>query len=743
LRRFVSATQTDRRLVAVSGKGKGKQSKSAVAPKETASAAASAQMVALQAAFTQERQALLAKVAALEAQVAMQQTLLTSLQQQLASAASTTSSSTTTTSNTSNTSNTSTKSPKVNRKLALEPDTAAPATAASTGVLDVPVVVASTSVVTAPAPLITVTASVPAVHEADASASPKMSVRKARPGDGASPTPGSPVKDAIAASREKSSTVGGLDYSARRAAREAEREEERKRREEERLAREKAEADDLAARAEQREKRRLERLRKPSDDESRTGSQSPAIDTGTAAPAAAPAAPTGAAAAAAAAGALDASGILVDVPPTSVKLVFGRSAAQVELDIKPDDTIGSLRRRLFDEKLVPSEWAAQRVGGGGYTQSDVLIGKLTDTKFEPHPSRRTMQELRYELNNDNKLVVHVRPSIPLLPAGVRAPDLLLRMRQVLSDSATSIDAKAADSLAKRVARRAGSSVGSAPGSHRAAERSKWLPVSDVLPFAEVAIKWEWSVVAEAWQHSIVLVSVDARPFSEGAMRQAYYCRVLSDGERGYVAKFAKNEREPRRTYFEDVRMQTIASDLAKRFNDARPPKTVDVVCASVLEFPYRGSGSGEGDDVDVRRVCGLEAAIEDVSVDTPFRKYNNNTGWKTDEGVRNTPQAFSHFTYEATQKQMIVVDIQGVALVNGDVYTDPQIHVVGGVGFGVGNHGKAGIDAFLATHTCNAVCRHLNLPTVTAQANAVTSAVISESGKDNAGATVPKPILSL
>ena len=44
------------------------------------------------------------------------------------------------------------------------------------------------------------------------------------------------------------------------------------------------------------------------------------------------------------------------------------------------------------------------------------------------------------------------------------------------------------------------------------------------------------------------------------------------------------------------------------------------------------------------------------------------------EDQRNTPQAFSHFTYEASCQSMLVVDVQGV----GDVYTDPQIHTIDG-----------------------------------------------------------------
>lgn len=49
-------------------------------------------------------------------------------------------------------------------------------------------------------------------------------------------------------------------------------------------------------------------------------------------------------------------------------------------------------------------------------------------------------------------------------------------------------------------------------------------------------------------------------------------------------------------------------------------------------------------------------------------------------------QAFSHFTFERSGHQLIVVDIQGV----GDLYTDPQIHTEKGTDFGDGNLGRRG-----------------------------------------------------
>ena len=46
-------------------------------------------------------------------------------------------------------------------------------------------------------------------------------------------------------------------------------------------------------------------------------------------------------------------------------------------------------------------------------------------------------------------------------------------------------------------------------------------------------------------------------------------------------------------------------------------------------------------------------------------------------------QAFSHFTFERSGHQMIVVDVQGV----GDLYTDPQIHTAKADEYGEANLG--------------------------------------------------------
>lgn len=110
-------------------------------------------------------------------------------------------------------------------------------------------------------------------------------------------------------------------------------------------------------------------------------------------------------------------------------------------------------------------------------------------------------------------------------------------------------------------------------------------------------------------------------------------------------------------------------------------------------------------------------------IDGKYTKYNSNTGWVgqkepeddgPSEAIRLTPQAFSHFTWERTGGDKMVVDIQGV----GDLYTDPQIHSIdhstggAGSGYGHGNLGPKGVGLFFLTHQCNDVCRKLGLQAV-------------------------------
>lgn len=135
-------------------------------------------------------------------------------------------------------------------------------------------------------------------------------------------------------------------------------------------------------------------------------------------------------------------------------------------------------------------------------------------------------------------------------------------------------------------------------------------------------------------------------------------------------------------------MQALCSLWAERYNQEKPPKQIEYLKAYLIELIDRPNKS----------IMLLERKLEGE-----FIKYSDNKGSVSTK--RNTPQTFSHFTYEKSKNYLVIVDIQGV----GDCYTDPQIHTKDREGFGVGNSGKQGIEQFISTHNCNALCKALNL----------------------------------
>ncbi|VDK67551.1 unnamed protein product [Onchocerca ochengi] len=217
---------------------------------------------------------------------------------------------------------------------------------------------------------------------------------------------------------------------------------------------------------------------------------------------------------------------------------------------------------------------------------------------------------------------------------------------------------------------------------------------DTLPVRNCK-RHRYSSIHQCWEIDNVQVKLHPEPFARGAMRECYRLKKLGsrdknddwDHAQNYVAKKYIRSVD-KEVLFEDVKLQMDSKLWAEEFNRHHPPKKIDIFQVCILEFLD-----------EEHAFYHLERFIEGEYI-----KYNSNSGFVADV-CRKTPQAFSHFTFERSGHQLIVVDIQGV----GDLYTDPQIHTATGEGYGSGNLGTRGMALFFHSHMCNDICRSMCL----------------------------------
>ncbi|CEF71496.1 Eukaryotic elongation factor 2 kinase [Strongyloides ratti] len=227
-------------------------------------------------------------------------------------------------------------------------------------------------------------------------------------------------------------------------------------------------------------------------------------------------------------------------------------------------------------------------------------------------------------------------------------------------------------------------------------KDPWAKYNIHLQPTKKAVRYRYNAMTKKWKKDEVFVKMEDKPFANGAMRECFRLKKISNFAYDTDWKLAMNyvckryiQNVDRNVIFEDVKLQMDSKLWAEEFNRHNPPKKIDIIQMSILEFVEE-----EGSPL-----YHLEHFIEGQYI-----KYNSNSGFVS-EIMRMTPQAFSHFTFERSGHQLIVVDIQGV----DDLYTDPQIHTVTGTDYGDGNLGTRGMALFFYSHQCNEICLLMKL----------------------------------
>merc|ERR1711865_96616 len=226
------------------------------------------------------------------------------------------------------------------------------------------------------------------------------------------------------------------------------------------------------------------------------------------------------------------------------------------------------------------------------------------------------------------------------------------------------------------------------------------------------------------------VKVSLHPFAQGGLRNVYrmeskkLANLLKSRDRlqkktkGLVAKESRHDvgySERLRFHIESSKCQAKAITYAGKFKNRMKKiwkdkvllsrnnlinttiPLINMLCADVFRLTDSTSKGGF-------RYLSVESEMNNRT----YTKWNSNNAYvhpNTECLPCKVAQAFSHFSYEASQRQEMVVDIQGCEY----TYTDPQIHSRSKE-FGRADRACRGMEDFFKTHQCNFLCTAMQFP---------------------------------
>lgn len=211
-----------------------------------------------------------------------------------------------------------------------------------------------------------------------------------------------------------------------------------------------------------------------------------------------------------------------------------------------------------------------------------------------------------------------------------------------------------------------------------------------------------------------------QPHMRGGMRSVYGfsdSQVNDEHDAGaatwMVAKSSRwvnRELNTRAVVEAHAKCSAVARHFAARFNEQRATKGAALPALFFVPcFVY------EVDPLQLlpqqeARVFAAERYLPGV-----FLKYNSNNGFVSNNSKspgmahNEVVQAFAHFTFAASNGQLLVADLQGVEREAEVILTDPQVLSLSGAQFGPGDLRARGVHACLVAHRCGPTCKLLGL----------------------------------
>lgn len=208
-------------------------------------------------------------------------------------------------------------------------------------------------------------------------------------------------------------------------------------------------------------------------------------------------------------------------------------------------------------------------------------------------------------------------------------------------------------------------------------------------------------------------TVSKTPFASGGFREAYKATSRNKkfaGKQWVLKKYLQTTDETIKEMSETaeshtkkvVQMHHLAARMAVNLSTAVKKANKQRLFGQMFQYQDIFMGKIEEEFVTIEEFISGE-----------FIKYMNNTGEvcrdKNDEFCEKA-ECLSHFSFEKSDKKLMIVDIQG----SGANLYDPEIATMelladGKILFCAGNLSKTAIDTFSLQHVCNKYCKILEL----------------------------------